>query len=361
MGGNGQRDGEGGLAEGDVDLRRRGGAHGFDEGGELALERLGFLHGDVLAFEAGGSQVDVVAGALVEVHGHVAGALEEPPFARAFFAEAGDVEVGDAAVLEDEARVGDVHVRGEDGGAGGVNALERGVDEFEDEADVVDHQVEDDVDLLDARVDVALGGVVGVVFVGVGNERGEALGADEARLADVFLEKVHDRIEVLDVANLDEAVGSLRGGDDLLGLVEGGAERLFDEQMAARGEQREGDGAVEVGRRDDADDIAGHAEGGEGVEGRAVIFGRDFGGAGGVGVVNAGEGDAGKFGVEAGVVLAEVADAGDAGTEGSRHRMQNAECRMRKQSQNCGGGNNGGSPQITLPLPVLSWFLPDDP
>ena len=86
--------------------------------------------------------------------------------------------------------------------------------------------------------------------------------------------------------------------------------------MAPCGQQGQRDGAVVVRRHDHAHYVASPTQGFDRVERVTVMPGRDFGGAGRVCTVNPGEGDTGQFRIKAGVVLAEVADAGDAGTKG---------------------------------------------
>ena len=60
--------------------------------------------------------------------------------------------------------------------------------------------------------------------------------------------------------DLDEAAVRLRRGQHLLGLLQGGAERLLDQQVAALGEERQRDLGVQVRRDDDRDGVAGRAE-----------------------------------------------------------------------------------------------------
>ncbi len=73
--------------------------------------------------------------------------LEEAELADLLGGDAGGGEVGDAAGVELEADVGDVGFGGEDGQADGADFADGGVGEGEDDVEVVDHEVEDDVDV----------------------------------------------------------------------------------------------------------------------------------------------------------------------------------------------------------------------
>ena len=75
--------------------------------------------------------------------------------------------------------------------------------------------------------------------------------------AHLLLEKCHHRIEVLDVPDLDQTGVLAGGGHDLFGLLHRGAERFFNQKVAALGEQRHGHLRVQVRRHDHRDGLAG--------------------------------------------------------------------------------------------------------
>ncbi len=82
-----------------------------------------------------------------EVEGEVLVRLEEAELADLLGGDAGGGEVGDAAGGELDADVGDVGFAGEDGEADGANLFDGRLGEREDDVEVVDHEVEDDVDV----------------------------------------------------------------------------------------------------------------------------------------------------------------------------------------------------------------------
>ena len=86
-----------------------------------------------------------------EVEGEVLAGLEEAQLADLLGGDAGGGEVGDAAGLELDADVGDVDFAGEDGEADGADLADGRLGELEDDVEVVDHEVEDDVDVERAR------------------------------------------------------------------------------------------------------------------------------------------------------------------------------------------------------------------
>jgi hypothetical protein len=144
-------------------------------------------------------------------------------------------EIGHAAALELDARVGDVLGLRQHAHADAVDLRDRRLHQREHDADVVDHQVEHDAHLGAARR--------------VGRE---TLGGDVLRAADLLLEKAHHRVEMLDVADLRRcARPCLRRGQHLFGLLQRGAERLLDQQVAALRQERQRDLRVPVGRHDD--------------------------------------------------------------------------------------------------------------
>jgi len=73
--------------------------------------------------------------------------LEEAELADLLGGDAAGGEVGDAAGLELDADVGDVDFFREDGEAYRADFADGGVGEGEDDVEVVDHEVEDDVDV----------------------------------------------------------------------------------------------------------------------------------------------------------------------------------------------------------------------
>ncbi len=87
----------------------------------------------------------------------------------------------------------------------------------------------------------------------------QPLGRDVLRPVRLLLEEGHDRVEMLDVADLDEAVPRPGRGEDPLRLLQGGAEGLLDQQVAAARKERERDLLVPVRRNDDGDGVARRA------------------------------------------------------------------------------------------------------
>ncbi len=108
------------------------------------------------------------------------------------------------------------------------------VGQLQDDVEVVDHQVEDYVHV-----------------EGAGAEDAEAVGLKEHGLLNARGKGGDGGVEALEVTDLDEAVVLTGEADEVVGLVQGGGDGLFDEQMQACLE--EAGGGVEVGRGGDAD------------------------------------------------------------------------------------------------------------
>lgn len=253
-----------------------------------------------------------------EVDGEVAAGLEDADLAVLLERDAAGAEVGHAAVLERDPGVGDVLGLGHHRDADRVDPFDRGVGELEDDADVMDHQVQHDADLGAA-----------------GREGGQALRGDVAGVDDGLLQVGHHGIVMLDVPDLHDAVGLGGGLQDLGGLREGDADRLLDEEVDALGQQREGDGGMMVGRNDDADGVAGGRHLVEGGETAATVLGADLGGPRIVGLEDAGQLGAGEGRVDAGVVLAERTRAGHPAADArSGHGRQDSAGAGLLQSEN---------------------------
>ena len=153
------------------DRRRLPRTDGLHEGVDLLLERVALVHLQVLEDQRGLARIVRLAAdhanpALVEVDREVGVGLEDAQLALALERDPAGGHVGDAAVGEAQARVGDVDGRREHRDADRLHGPHRRRHHAEDDVEVVDHQVEDDVD-----VGAALG------------ERRQAMALDEARLA----------------------------------------------------------------------------------------------------------------------------------------------------------------------------------
>ena len=167
-----------------------------------------------------------------------------------------------------------------------------GICKFEDDADVVYHEVEDYANLGSARI-----------------ERREPVGGDKARAADAFFHELHHGVEMLYVANLHDEFFGFCDLHDFFGVGNRRANRLFYEQVAIFFEELHGDLRVPVGRNHDADGVARLAELRRRAEHAAAEPVGDFLRPRGVGVANPHELGAFKLRIYAGVVLSEIADA----------------------------------------------------
>ena len=116
--------------------------------------------------------------------------LEEAELADLLGGDAAGGEVGDAAGLELDADVGDVYLFGEDGEADGADFSYRRLREREDDVEVVDHEVEDYVDV-----------------EGAWGEDAEAVGLEEHGVVEAVDDGGDRGVEALEVADGYDAVG----------------------------------------------------------------------------------------------------------------------------------------------------------
>ncbi len=239
-----------------------------------------------------------------EVEAEVLVRLEEAEFADLFGGDAAGGEVGDAAGVELNADVGDVGLGGEDGEADGADFANGGVGEGEDDVEVVDHEVEDDVDV-----------------EGAGGEDAEPVGLEEHGLMERGEGGGDGGVEAFQMADGEDAVVGLSEGDEVVGFGEGGGEGLLDEDIEVCKELF-GDGGVVEGGDADGSCVEGEVGGedvGDGGEGGDVVGGGEGGAPLGEGIDESGELDEMRvseleFAIDAKVIAPEGtgADDGDA-------------------------------------------------
>jgi len=151
------------------------------------------------------------------VDGDVLAGLEKAELADALGGDAGSGEVGDAAGFEFDARVGDIDLGGQDGQADGADFANRRIAEGEHDVEIVDHEVEDDVDVERA-----------------GGEDGKPVGLKEHGAAQFGLDGEHGGVEALEVAGLQNAAAFGGSPDEVVSFGKCRDQRLFDEKVEAR-------------------------------------------------------------------------------------------------------------------------------
>src|SRR5580700_6159964 len=146
--------------------------------------------------------------------------LEEAQLADAFGTDAAGGEVGDAAGLKFNADVSDIHLAGEDGQADGVEGAHRRTHQREDDVEVVNHKVENDVDVERA-----------------GAEDAEAVRLKEHGVIEKRPSGGHSGIKAFEMAGLEDAAVACCDVDELGGFGDAGGDGLFNEDVDARFEE----------------------------------------------------------------------------------------------------------------------------
>ena len=183
-GGRGRGGGRGGCREGRRTCSGRRRACGSDGGGDD-----GWIDADGEEFLTREVERKVLVG------------LEETEFANLLGGDAAGREVGDAARFEFDANVGDVRFVREDRQADGADFANGRVGEAEDDVEIVDHEVENDVDVEGARCEDA-----------------ESMGLEEHGVGEGAEDGGDGGVEALEVAYGDDAVVLLREGEDSVGF-----------------------------------------------------------------------------------------------------------------------------------------------
>jgi len=261
-----ESEGEGGASVFSGNARRGAGAYGVQKRFDLQDEGFFGLNRQLAQREAGGGvragfrgcdnsqlrgsegrgsgDVDEEKLLVREIDGEVLARLKEAQLADLFGTDAAGGEVGDAAVGELEADVGDVGLVREDGKADGADVCDWRVDEAEYDIEIVDHEVEHDIDVERA-----------------GGEDAEAMRLKEHGLLEKRKSGGDGGVEALQVTHLQDAAMGRGGFEKRIGIGERSGDGFFDEEIDAGGEEatayaavvdggdaERGGGDVEVGR-----------------------------------------------------------------------------------------------------------------
>src|SRR5262245_2649468 len=222
---------------------RCSGSNGCDKRFNLGEQRLAFFDsqtfGDDFGQGAGGLRRSQFA------HRHLLfGVIERVVFVRlkdAEFAQslAGDAaggDVGDAAVGEFEAGVGQIDLRRQYRNSDGVEFNDLAFDQAGDDVQFVNHQIHDHVDV-----------------EGAWSEDAHPMRLEESGALDARGHGRERGIEPFNVSHLKDQLSRFGRGDHPVGLVQRPRNRLFDQNVDARLQKCAGDFVMVGGRSSDAD------------------------------------------------------------------------------------------------------------
>ena len=184
-------------------------------------------------------------------------------------------EVGDATGFELDADIGDVGLAGEDGEADGADFSDGGVGEGEDDVEVVDHEVQDDVDV-----------------EGAWGKDAEAVRLEEHGVVELGDGCSDGGVEAFEMADGDDALMGVGEIEDAVGFGEGSGEGLFDEEVEVGEQELLGDRGMVDGGDADGCGVEGEMRGeefGDRREGGDVVGGGEGGATCVVGLDESGE------------------------------------------------------------------------
>src|SRR5271155_3709054 len=164
--------------------------------------------------------------------------LKKSHFAHAFGGNAAGGEVGDGAGVKFDARLGDIVFLGDDGDADGLDVRDGRVDEGKKNVQVMNHDVVDDVNVQAAR-----------------GKNSEAMNFKKHGARNDFADRDDGGIVALEMADLQDAVGALCGGDEAVGFPDRGGHRFFDQHVHAGIEKIATHAAVLGGGNGEADSV----------------------------------------------------------------------------------------------------------
>ncbi len=136
---------------------------------------------------------------LLQIDRNIRVVLEQPQLAFGFQAHAAGGCIGDAAIRESQARVGDIDLIGKYAGADGIDRHHRRAHDAQDQVDVVNHQIQHHVDIRAAVL-----------------ERRKPRRLDETWHGERRLHRPYRGIEALQMAHLQNALGRARDLDEAL-------------------------------------------------------------------------------------------------------------------------------------------------
>ncbi len=242
---NVQRQGERPTAILSANQRRRPFPHTPQEGLELRSQRLILRHHDALVRDAwasarvGRSHQTIDRQLLTRiVERDVRVRLKDAQLSNLLPRNSTRRHIGDAAVGELQTGVGDVHAISQNGDPNGMHRANLGVHHREQDVQVVDHQVEDDV-----NVQAAFG------------ELAQTVDLEELRLDKERRERSDGRIEPLQMSDLQEHPCLARTTNHALGFLQRARYRFLDKDGHAVFQELARDLTVALGRDGDAHSI----------------------------------------------------------------------------------------------------------
>ena len=113
----------------------------------LALERFLALDLHLLALDSAAAPPINFAGLILIIEREIGVLLEDANLAHPLRADPARGDVGDAAVLETQPRIGDVFAPAQDRHADGIDRLHRRPNEMQNNFQIVNHEIEHDADV----------------------------------------------------------------------------------------------------------------------------------------------------------------------------------------------------------------------
>ena len=201
-------------------------ADGLKEGLYFQTERLAGDDGGLFYFEGRAGyrfrrDVDQQEILTCVVDGHILMRLKEAKLADAFRANAAGGEVGNTAGLELDAHICDIRLLREHGQTHCMDALHWRLDEAEHDVEIVDHEIENNIDIK-----------------GTGTEDAEAMRLKKHGVVEKRPDGGYGRIETFKVTRLQDSLMSLRQKNKIGSLLCCGSDGLLDEYVDAGEKQR---------------------------------------------------------------------------------------------------------------------------
>ena len=164
--------------------------------------------------------------------------LEEPQLPHPFRAHPAGGEVGDAAILKLQPHVGDIHLIREHRQPHRPHFTHRRSHQTQHDVEIVNHQVEHDIHIERTR-----------------SKHAQTMRFEEHRLMQVLPRRRHSRVEALQMPRLHDAPMLAAHLQNTVSIGEARGQRLLNQQIDARGQQRLRSGSMMHRRHADRSSI----------------------------------------------------------------------------------------------------------
>ena len=148
---------------------------------------------------------------ILKVHRNIGTGTEHTHLTLHFHADAAGSDIGDTTVLESDAGISNIGSLRQYGGSAGIDAFDFGIDQSQNDIDIMYHQIQHHTDVIRARV-----------------ERRQAMRFDKKGFCFSRIQTTYGRVEALQMTNLQNYVFLLSNCNQIISFLDCNSNRLFN-------------------------------------------------------------------------------------------------------------------------------------